>query len=234
MLWTWGRREVFFKPEAEIRPFRKSNPWPPECRWTAGTNWPTSFRIRSSWFLTIRSMEYVWGSNGHRHGFCMIRHDVGFHSKHRNGHGQQHKRWGTYLYSYTIWTRTLNVGISDKYTWTLSRIEYDHITWYYIVWNKEKLKSWVLIGRTWHPYLNGSLWTAGQHTAVPSSPTACSSSSSSSRTTITVALGGTVYLCWYNSQTLKLSPWFTGYCTYNVAIFVILRMIFSFKDLPVR
>jgi len=74
---------------------------------------------RSSWFLTIRSMEYVWGSNGHRAPFLF-----GFQSKHRNGHGQQHKRWGICT-AYTIWTRTLNalnVDISDKYTWTMSRI----------------------------------------------------------------------------------------------------------------
>jgi len=110
-------------------------------------------KTRSSWFLTIRSMEYVWGSNGHRHGFCMIRHDVGFHSKHRNGHGQQHKRWGTYLYSYTIWTRTLNVGISDKYTWTLSRIEYDHMVLYCLEQRKtEKL------GLDWKNLASLSKW----------------------------------------------------------------------------
>ena len=180
-------------------------------------------KTRSSWFLTIRSMEYVWGSNGHRAPFLF-----GFQSKHRNGHGQQHKRWGICT-AYTIWTRTLNVGISDKYTWTLSRIEYDHMVLYCLEQRKtEKL------GIDWKNLASLSKWfsvTGQGNTDVPSSPTACSRSS---RTTITVALGGTVYLCWYNSQTLKLSPWFTGYCTYNVAIFVILRMIFSFKDLPVR
>jgi hypothetical protein len=71
---------------------------------------------------------------------------------------------------------------------------------------KTNWKIGVLMGRTWHPHLSGV--TGQGNTAVPSSLTA---RSSGKRTTITIALGRTVYLCWYNSYLWSCR--FTGYCT---------------------
>jgi hypothetical protein len=97
--------------------------WNPTAR--AATRNSLSFKKENSqFFASDDQIHGIWmgGAMGTGHGFCTIRHNVGFHNKHRNGHGQQH------------------ASIRDEVSVQL-----------------HYLKSGVLIGITWHPYLNGSL-----------------------------------------------------------------------------